>query len=259
MKLIAMVVVSLLLLTGTGLAQVTPEVTAPEPMAAMDTPEAVAKAFVAAFCGNDRSAVSAMLPKSLRDLYGPCLFSQMPVLSNPRFDGRTGMVDFEGPMLDADLPTKGLMTFRLVDDGDAKVWRIRQIYWYHAVPAEVNTRLAKPAPTADDAQQEPALLRTATDFLGAWLSGDFQAVDKFVFRWWEVPRKKPAWVRLAGVDVHHQSTSPAGTRVDFEARLRLIGFMPKQAKGSLWLVQEDGQWRVRPLSLALVYWGEQSP
>lgn len=150
MKLIAMVIVTLLLI-GMGLAQATPEVTAPEPMAAMDTPEAVAKAFVAAFCSNDRSVVSAMLPKSLRNLYGPCLCSRMPVLSNPRVNGRMGMVDFEGPMLDADLPTKGLMTFRLVDDGNAKAWRIRQIYWYHAVPAEAKTRLAKPAPTADDA------------------------------------------------------------------------------------------------------------
>ncbi len=267
MKCAILSIVALLLLAGAALAGETagpppplPGVVPAAPEAAPGlVPESLATAFLTAFCNNDRAAIGAMLPKSLPARYGPCLFSHLPALSNARVNGTTGMVDFEGPMLDADLPTKGMITFRRCPEGEGAIWRVRQIYWYRTRPPEAKARLEKRAIRPADVEAEPVLLRAATDFLTAWLAGDYQAVDRGVFRWWDVPRAKPRWVKLARLDVQRRSAAPDSVRIDFGARLRLAGLMPKQVKGSLWLVQEEGQWRVRPLSMALVYWGAQPP
>jgi hypothetical protein len=41
--------------------------------------------------------------------------------------------------------------------------------------------------------------------------------------------------------------------VDFTAKLRLLGALSRDVDGTLWLVHEDGQWRVRPLTVAFVF------
>lgn len=215
--------------------------------------ERVAREFLTAFCGNDRGAISALLPSAVSDLYGPCLFARMPVLSKPRADGRVGAVDFEGPPTDAALPSTGLIVLRHTEQGGTRAWRIRQIYWYRELPREA--RIPDRSRTEADREQEPALRQAAEDYLRAWLAGGYETMDRLTFHWWEVPRERPQWVKLVGVDVRPRSVSLAGACVDFVARLKVVGLMPRTVRGHLWLVEENGTWRVRPVTFAFVSQG----
>lgn len=218
-------------------------------------PEAkrAAEDFLYAFSRNDRDAISRLVPKSAANLFGPCPFSRMPSLSKPRADGRVGAVEFEGKgkMSDPGLPGKGIVILRLVEEGGSKNWRIRQIYWYEELPPEAD--IPERSPTEEDKRQEPALREAAKEFLHYWLASDYQEMERRIFRWWEVDRRPPKWVRMTGVDLKARPTTLNGIRVDFDAKLKLIRVVPRSVSGMIWLVQEDGAWRVRPLTFAFFF------
>lgn len=213
--------------------------------------ERVATDFLFAFSRNDRDAIAAMLPRRLENLYGPCPFRRMPAFSKPRADTRTGAVDFEGPALDPGLPAKGTVILRLVEEDGKRAWRVRQLYWYDELPEGAN--LPDSSPTAADRSQEPILLRTAESFLEAWMAADYQRMDGMTFHWWEVPRSPPKWVTMKGANLTARATALDGLRVDFVAKLRVMRVIPKNVAGNLWLVEEDGEWRVRPLTFTFFF------
>jgi len=225
----------------------------PEPTCAALPKEAaqVARDFLFAFSRNDRDRVKAMLPKRLDNLYGPCPFARMPETTKPRADTRTGAVDFEGPMADPGLPKKGIILLRYVEEDGLRTWRVRQLYWYSKLPPEAE--IPERSPTAADRQQEPHVQRAALDFLEAWLAGDYARMEALTFHWWEVPRRPPKWVKMTGADLTARPTSLDGLRVDFAAKLRVLRLLPKSVQGNLWLVQEDGEWKVRPLTFTFVF------
>jgi len=214
------------------------------------TPEgaAVARGFLFAFTRNDREAIRGMVPESLRLRYGPCPFAHMPVLKNPRVDNRVGAIEFTGSMTDPGLPTKGAMVMRYYEqDGEIK-WLVRQIYWYPRLPPHAD--LPERSPTEADRKQEPDAVAAAKAFLEAWEEGDYERMDELTFRWWEVERRPPKWVKMTGAEMNARPTTLDGTRVDFIAKLRIGGILPKRVQGNLWLVKENGSWRVRPVTFA---------
>lgn len=213
--------------------------------------ERVARDFLFAFSRNDRDAVSEMLPKRLDNLYGPCPFASMPTLTKPRADTRAGAVDFHGRMLDAGLPGKGTIILRLVEENAVRAWRVRQIYWYEKLPQGAS--IPDHSPTAADRAQEPSLRRAAEDFLEAWQATDFERMDGLTFHWWEVPRRSPKWVKMRGAELTARSTALGGLRIDFVAKLRVMRVLPKNVAGNVWLVKEDGEWRVRPLTFSFLF------
>jgi len=211
----------------------------------------VAEDFLYAFSQNDRDAIARMIPKSLPNLFGPCSFSRMPSLSKPRADGRVGAVEFEGKMSDAGLPGKGIILLRLVEERGGKNWRVRQIYWYEELPPEAE--IPEKSKTEGDRRQEPRLREAAKEFIHYWLAGDYQEMDRLTFRWWEVDRRPPKWVKMTGVDLKARPTTLEGIRVDFVAKLKLVRVIPRTVRGVIWLVKEDGAWRVRPLTFAFFF------
>jgi len=213
--------------------------------------DTVAREFLSAFCKNDRDAIRGMLPTKTSALYGPCLFGKMPVLGNPRVEGRTAAVDFEGPMADSALPGRGMIVLRHVEQDGLRAWRVRQLYWYEELPPEA--RLPERSRTEDDKAQEPSVVQAAQEFLSAWLAGDHESMSRLTFRWWEVSRRRPGWVRLIGVDVQAHPAGRDERRVEFVARLRLAGLMAKSVRGRLWVVREGDSWRVRPLTFAFFF------
>ncbi len=213
--------------------------------------ERVARDFLFAFSRNDREAIAKMLPERLENLYGPCPFLRMPALSKPRADTRTGAIDFRGPALDPGLPGKGTMILRLVEEDGIRTWRVRQIYWYEELPPEAS--LPDRSPTAADRAEEPRLRRAAEDFLEAWLAADHQRMDGLTFHWWEVPRRSPKWVTMRGANLSARAATLGGLRIDFVAKLRVLRVIPKNVAGNVWLVEEDGEWRVRPLTFTFFF------
>jgi hypothetical protein len=211
----------------------------------------VARDFLTAFCSNDRDAIQVMIPRDLAALYGPSPFARMPSLLKPRADGRVGAVDFQGQMVDPGLPTKGTIILRCLEQGGTKVWQVRQIYWYEKLPPEAN--LPDESPTEADRKQEPKLREAVKDLIHYWLAGDYCEVDGRVFHWWQVDRRPPKWVRMTGVGLDAKATNLGGIRVDFTVRLKVLRLLPKSVSGTLWIVQEQGVWRVRPLTLAFFF------
>lgn len=209
---------------------------------------AVARSFLFAFTRNDREAIKGMVPESLRLRYGPCPFGQMLVLKNPRVDNRVGAIEFTGTMTDPGLPNKGAIVMRYYEqDGETK-WLVRQIYWYPRLPP--NADVPERSPTEADRKQEPAAMAAAKAFLRAWGEGDYERMEALTFRWWEVERRPPKWVKMTGAELNIRPTTLNGTRVDFIAKLRVGGILPKRVQGNLWLVEEEGCWRVRPVTFA---------
>lgn len=213
--------------------------------------ERAARDFLTAFILNDRAAIRALLPKNAADLYGPCPFTKMPQILKPRADGRIGAVDFAGPTMDPNLPQHGIMVLRLVEEGSSKSWKVRQIYWFTDLPPEAN--IPDKSPTAADRRQEPAVRRAAIEFISAWTRKNWEALGDLTFEWWDVHRRPPKWVKLVKADFEGKPTTLEGVRVDFDATLRFARLLPKHVHGSLWLVKEDGAWRVRPITLSLLF------
>jgi hypothetical protein len=224
----------------------------PEPIAPLPAPAAkVAREFLFAFTRNDRDAIAALLPDKLENLYGPSPFARMPKLRKPRADTRTGAIDFEGAMADAGLPKKGTIILRLVEQVGVWRWRVRQVYWYKELPPEAE--LPDTSPTEADRKQEPEIRKAATAFIEAWLKGDHEAMDEMTFHWWEVPRGQPKWVVMNDAELVGRPTTLDGLRVDFVAKLKIVKVVPKEVRGNVWLVQEEGEWKVRPLTFNFVF------
>ena len=211
----------------------------------------VAREFLSAFSRNDRDGIKTMLPKRLENLYGPCPFARMPQLSKPRVDTRMGAIDFAGPMTDAGLPSTGTIVLRYVEEEGRRTWRVRQLYWYTELPPEAE--IPDRSPTAADQQQEPDLRRAAFEFLHAWLAQDYARMDALTFHWWEVPRRPPKWVNMTGASVSARPTTLDGLRIEFTANLRVLRLIPKTVRGNLWMVKEDGEWKVRPLTFTFAF------
>jgi len=224
-----------------------PAVSAPLPAPAAN----VARDFLFAFSRNDRAAIEEMLPRKIENLYGPSPFGRMPELEKPRADTRTGAIDFKGKMSDPGLPSKGTIILRLVEEDGVRAWRVRQLYWYTGLPPEAD--IPDTSPTPADRKQEPALRQAAVDFISAWLANDCQAMDRLTFHWWEVPRKPPKWVTMKSAELAARPTTLDGLRVEFVAHLTMARIVPKEVHGNLWLVHEDGAWRVRPLTFTFLF------
>jgi hypothetical protein len=239
----------LVLALGLALAQPKPSSPAPAKVSLPPAAEKVARRFLEAFAANDRAALKDMLPRQPSNLYGPSPFAGMPTLRKPRADGRVAAIDFEGRMTDPGLPRRGLILLRYVEEDGVRAWRVRQIYWYDELPPEAD--IPDQSATAEDRQQEPNVRRAATEFLSAWLDGDYQRMDRLTFHWWEVPRRPPKWVSFAGAELEARGTTLSDLRIDFRVKLRALGLLPKSVHGNLWMVQEEGVWRVRPLTFAL--------
>jgi hypothetical protein len=223
-----------------------------QPTVPLPAPAAkVAKTFLRAFTENDRDTITGLLPKKRSNLYGPSPFAGMPKLVKPRADTRTGAIDFEGKMSDRNLPSKGTIILRLVEEDGVRAWRARQLYWYEELPPEA--QVPDSSPTAEDRAQEPAIREAATEFIDAWLAADYERMDGLTFHWWEVPRDPPKWVRMKGVDLTARPTQLDGLRIDFTADLRVARILPKDVSGNLWLVEENGVWRVRPLMFSFEF------
>ena len=65
-------------------------------------------------------------------------------------------------------------------------------------------------------------------------------MDAWTFHWWTNDRKPPKWVKMASASLENRPTTLGGLRVDFVAKLKVVGVLPKRVRGTMWLVEEDG-------------------
>jgi hypothetical protein len=235
-----------------ALLQQNPGASKPAAPGLPDAAAQVARDFLYAFSRNDRAAIRRMVPTELSNLYGQCPFTQIPRLTKSRVRKRAAAVNFSGRMVDPGLPTNGMIILRRVEQDGERTWRVRQIYWYDELPKDAR-RVPQRSVTDADRQQEPQVERAAAEFLSAWRAGDYDRMDELTFRWWESDRRRSKWIRLTGTKLRSRPTTLDGLRVDFLAQLRIARIFPRSVRGNIWLVEENGVWRVRPVSLTVQF------
>jgi hypothetical protein len=235
-----------------ALLQQNPAVSEPSGPGLPDAAALVARDFLYAFSRNDRAAIRKMVPRELSNLYGQCPFTQIPALTKPRVRKRAAAVNFSGRMVDPGLPTNGIIILRRVEQDGQRTWRVRQIYWYDELPKDAE-RAPQRSESDADREQEPHVKSAAREFLSAWRAGDYDRMNELTFRWWESDRKRSKWVRLTGTKLRSRPTTLDGLRVDFLAQLQLLRIIPRSVRGNIWMVEEDGVWRVRPVSLTIQF------
>jgi len=212
-----------------------------------------AKRYLHALASGDKKSLRLLTPKRLANFYGPCLFKEMPALSNPRVKGHRGLIDFEGKSTDPALPSQGTIALTLRDSRKFDRWQVRAVIWKGGSSLSLNP--FEYSSTEADRIQEGQVRASATKYLCAWLQQDWATMDHLTYDW--LNRKKPMkgefYIRSLALE---SALRPEGSvRVEFTARisprLPLIGLFRHTARGLLYMVKEEGEWKVRGMTAAL--------
>ena len=214
--------------------------------------EKAAEDYLYALARGDKERLLELTPKDLEKFYGPPLFREMPVLKNPRAKGHRGLIDFEGESTDPALPSQGTISMTMRDSRQFDRWQVRAIVWKSGSNLTLNP--FKYSPTEKDRIQEVQIRACAAKYLKAWMEEDWQGMDHMTFDWINRRSLKGSfYVRSLDFD---SSLRPDGSvRVEFRAkvspRLPILGLIRRTAEGFFYVVQEDGQWKVRRMTASL--------
>lgn len=211
-----------------------------------------ARRYFQAFAKGDKVTLRRLTPTQPENFYGPFLFKEMPKLLNPRADGHRGLIDFEGDPIDPVLPRQGTMMMVLRDGRKVDPWQARGIFWKRESTLSVNP--FKYSPTKADKLHEPVIRDAATKYLRAWQDKDWATMQDLTYDW--LSRKKPlrSEFSIRSLQLKAVPRPEGSVRVDYTAvvspRFPIIGLFRYTAKGVLYLVKEDGEWKIRGMTTA---------
>ena len=210
---------------------------------------AVTKRFLSAMVLGDRETLRGLVPRQTQNRYGPCPLGGMPAFTRIVVDLHKAGIYFTGGHKDPQLPQKGLFVMTRVDEDTEWPWKVRTVVWYEDVPRSV--RLPSSSVTKNDVAQEPEVRRSAMAFIRAWRKPDSAFLERISYRW--VDKRKPKRSRKISVKRVTLTAFPAANgeaRVNFSAKLQVLGFLPYRLNGTLQVVKEEGEWKVRENSFA---------
>ena len=221
---------------------------AAEPAAA----EAV-RQYLYGFADGNKPLLQSLMAKKPENYYGPCLFTRLPVLTNPRVERGRALIDFAGEATDPALPREGIIALIAKNHGAGRHWHVRAIFWRGADAFSFNPISA--SKTAKEIGQEKHVYATAAKYLRSWLNRDWEALPEITYDWLNKtsPLQKEVilrWVKLS------PSRRPDGSvRVKFTAcvspRIAVLGLIRRNANGIIYTVKENGEWKIRGITAAL--------
>ncbi|NIM68154.1 MAG: hypothetical protein GTO55_08500 [Armatimonadetes bacterium] len=209
--------------------------------------------YLYALARGDKETLKRLTPQRPENFYGPCLFKKMPTLSAARAKGHRGLIDFEGEPTDAELPAQGTIALTMRDSRQFDRWQVRGIFWKGASSLSLNP--FNYSPTEQDRIQEVQVQACAEKYLRAWLEEDWETMSHMTYDW--LNRKKPmkGSFYIRSLDLKPALLSDGSVRVEFRARislrLPLLSLIRRTARGTLFAVEEEGQWKVRQMTAAL--------
>ncbi len=212
-----------------------------------------ARQYLQALATGDKNTLRRLTPERPENFYGPSLFSGMPTLQNPRVKGHRGLIDFEGECGDPALPQQGTIAFTLRDSRKADPWQVRGIFWKGASSLTLNP--FNYSETQADRAREPLLRAAATKYLRAWREKDWETLQYMTYDW--LNRKKPLRgdVYMRSLELHPALRPDGSVRVQFTARVSprfpLVSVFRRTARGMLYAVKEDGEWKIRRMTAML--------
>jgi hypothetical protein len=210
----------------------------------------VCKKYLYAYADGNKELMRSLMAKEPHNYYGPCLFTEMPKLSNVRVRGGRAMIDFEGPSCDPALPRKGTIGLSNKDAGDGKRWRVRVIFWKGAQALSVNSIERSERPK--DRAQEPLVRAAAEKYLQAWLKEDWKAMQAVT---WDFLNKRAPLekeVMIRSLSCRPTARPDGSVRVTFNVtaspRAAVINLLRRSATGHIYTVKENGEWKVRGIT-----------
>jgi hypothetical protein len=208
---------------------------------------AAAREYLYALAAGDRETLNRLTPNQLEHYYGPSMFKQVPVLSNPRARLHMALIDFEGESTDPCLPKQGTISLVLEDTRKIDKWMVQGIFWKGAAALTINP--LKCSATEADRSQEPAVKASALKYLRAWQDNDWQRMQYMTFDWVNHKRVMRSNAIVRSMDLKAFPRPDGSVRVDFTAkvspRFPIIRILRKTVTGHVYTVKEDGVWKVR--------------
>jgi|GEM_PF-1671852 len=215
--------------------------------------EAAARSYLYALAKGDKVTLKSLTPDRLENYYGPSLFADPPLLTNPRVIGHRALVDFEAKSTDPDLPKQGTLSLVMRDSRTTDRWVMRGIFWKGSSSLTLNP--FKYSETPADRSQEPAVKTCALKYLRAWQAKDWQTLDYMTYDW--LDRKKPLRgdAIIRSINLSARPRPDGSVRVEFTAsvspRFPIVKIFRKSIKGHIYTVKEEGVWKVRGMLVSI--------
>jgi hypothetical protein len=212
-----------------------------------------ARDYLYALAKGDKETLKGLTPLKLENYYGPSLFAQTPLLTNPRVRGHRALVDFEADSTDPDLPKQGTLSLVLKDSRTADRWVLRGIFWKGSSSLTLNP--FKYSETPADRTQEPAIKVCALKYLRAWQAKDWETLQYMTYDWLDRKRPLKGDAIVRSIDLKARPRADGSVRVEFTAsvspRFPIINMFRKTVNGHIYTVKEDGVWKVRGMLVSI--------
>jgi hypothetical protein len=204
--------------------------------------EAVARQYLEARVSDDRATMRQLRASEPQNRYGLCPFSSAPLFERPAVKRHQASVHFTGGHNDPARPQRGVFLLTRIDEDTQQPWKVGDILWYNKTPS--GARIPRRSTTREDRLEEPKVLQAVKAYVAAWRRSDWHAMHRLTDDWLERPSKgKRAVIR--SVDFQFAPAPGEELRVDFTARLLILRFFPKTARGTFYMMKENGDWKVR--------------
>jgi len=204
--------------------------------------EAVARQYLEARVSDDRATMRQLRPSEPQNRYGLCPFSSTPLFERPAVKRHQASVHFTGGHSDPARPQRGVFLLTRIDEDTQQPWKVGDTLWYNKTPS--GARIPRRSITREDRLEEPKVLQAVKAYVAAWRRSDWRAMHRLTDDWLQRPSKgKRAVIRT--VDFQFAPAPGEELRVDFTARLLILRFFPKTARGTFYMMKENGDWKVR--------------
>jgi len=184
------------------------------------------------------------MPTEPADLFGPCIFTQVPSIDGVRIHGNQGVARWHGKTADPELPDDGYILFRKAADG---IWRVRQICFYDDMAkfALLKMRLCRES-QAEIAVKE-SLCKLGQDYCDAWLHREYETMRSL---WYDWPHKtltddKPVKLSIKSAKVITNFFHESCVHLVVKVQLPIPLLPSKEYKCDLVVMNVEGQWKVR--------------
>jgi hypothetical protein len=205
--------------------------------------EAAARTYLVALLSGDEVTLRALTPARLENKFGPCPFAEMPRFHSPRVDMHRGAVLFVGTSKHPNLPDEGGVTLTMLDAPQPDRWRVRHVAFFKKLPLGFEMP-SRSITRADEAQQR-LVVKAASEYVAAWLKGDYQRMNDLRYDWLTRDLDPVRGLRVRSIELHGSPSAGGDTKITFKAKVTVFRVLPKTLEGTLYAMREDGRWKIR--------------
>ncbi|MHB9025903.1 MAG: hypothetical protein ACYC7E_17320 [Armatimonadota bacterium] len=212
----------------------------------IDRQREVSQKFLKAFLTRDMDAVRDVVPTKPQHLFGPYLFNETLKLNGPKVDDDEAAIDFTANVGDSRYPRQGAFLLKKHNN----TWYMRHVFFFDKIP--IYLQLPRKSVTPADQKQEPRVKEAATDFLAAWKRNDCGTMHDLWYNWTKYNKPRRNNFYMSNLSLTTTKNVWKDVYIKYSAKLSykwgLLSYSVN-FNGGLTMVEENGDWKVRPLTL----------